>query len=157
DGHKHFSLGSVKEIADQVVTVNGLSKAYAMTGWRLGFATGPRWVIEAMGRLQSQAVSHPSSISHRAAIEALTGPQDSVEMMRQAFQRRRDLVTSLLKDIPDISFTHPAGAFYVFFNVEAYLGRRMPSGKVVEASDEICHMLLEEYGIALVSGTSFGD
>lgn len=157
DGRKHFSLGSVKEIADQVVTINGLSKAYAMTGWRLGFATGPRWAIDAMGRLQSQAVSHPSSISQRAAIEALTGPQDSVEMMRQAFQRRRDLVVELMSDIPDISFTRPAGAFYIFFNVTPYIGRTMPSGKVVTMADDICEMLLEEFGIALVSGSGFGD
>jgi aspartate aminotransferase len=157
DGRKHFSIGSVAEIADQVVTINGLSKAYAMTGWRLGFATGPRWAIEAMGRLQSQAVSHPSSISQKAAIEALTGPQDSVEMMRQAFQRRRDLVVELMKDIPEISFTHPAGAFYIFFNVAPYIGRRMPSGNLVSSADDICEMLLEQFGLALVSGSGFGD
>ena len=157
DGRQHFSLGSVPEIAEQVITINGLSKAYAMTGWRLGFATGPRWAIEAMGRLQSQAVSHPSSISQRAAMEALTGPQDSVEMMRQAFQRRRDLVVSLMREIPDISFTHPAGAFYIFFNVSAYIGRTMPSGKPAATADEICEMLLEQFGIALVSGSGFGD
>lgn len=157
DGRKHFSLGAVPEIADQVVTINGLSKAYAMTGWRLGFATGPRWAIDAMGRLQSQAVSHPSSISQRAAMEALTGPQDSVEMMRQAFQRRRDLVVSLMHEIPDISFTHPAGAFYIFFNISAYIGRTLPSGKKVTVADEICEMLLEQFGIALVSGSGFGD
>ncbi len=157
DGREHFSLGSVPEIAEQVVTINGLSKAYAMTGWRLGFATGPYWAIEAMGRLQSQAVSHPSSISQRAAMEALTGPQDSVEMMRQAFQRRRDLVVDLMREIPDISFTHPAGAFYIFFNVSAYIGRTLPSGKKVTVADEICEMLLDQFGIALVSGSGFGD
>lgn len=157
DGRKHFSIGSVEEIADQVITINGLSKAYAMTGWRLGFATGPRWAIEAMGRLQSQAVSHPSSISQRAAIEALTGPQDSVEMMRQAFQRRRDLVTELMRDIPGISFTHPAGAFYIFFNVEAYIGKMTPSGNIAGSADDVCEMLLETFDLALVSGSGFGD
>lgn len=100
DGGQHFSLGACEEIADQVITVNGLSKAYAMTGWRLGFATGPKWVIDAMIRLQSQAVSHPSSISQKAAIEAITGPQESIEMMRRAFQERRDLVVGLLEKVP---------------------------------------------------------
>ncbi len=157
DGIKHFSLGSVAEIADQVITVNGLSKAYAMTGWRLGFATGPKWAIYAMARLQSQAVSHPSSISQRAAMEALTGPQDSVEMMRQAFQERRDLVTELMQTVPHISFTKAEGAFYVFFNVSYYLGKSMPDGTIVHTADELCVMLLETFGIALVSGTSFGD
>ena len=157
DGNVHFSLGSVPEIADQVITVNGLSKAYAMTGWRLGFATGPRWAIEAMGRLQSQAVSHPSSISQKAAIEALTGPQDSVAMMREEFQRRRDLVVSLLRDIPGISFTHPQGAFYVFFNIASYIGKRMPHGGIVNGAYDICEMLLDEHGLALVSGDAFGN
>jgi len=157
DGIKHFSLGSVKKIADQVITVNGLSKAYAMTGWRLGFATGPKWAIYAMARLQSQAVSHPSSISQRAAMEALTGPQDSVEMMRKAFQERRDLVTELMSTVPHISFTKAEGAFYVFFNVSYYLGKSMPDGTIVHTADELCVMLLETFGIALVSGTSFGD
>jgi aspartate aminotransferase len=157
DGIKHFSLGSVKEIADQVITVNGLSKAYAMTGWRLGFATGPKWAISAMARLQSQAVSHPSAISQRAAIEALTGPQDSVEMMRQAFQERRDLVTELMLTVPHISFTKAQGAFYVFFNVSYYLGMTAQDGKKINTSDELCEMLLETFGIALVSGSGFGD
>jgi aspartate aminotransferase len=157
DGIKHFSLGSVEEIADQVITVNGLSKAYAMTGWRLGFATGPKWAIYAMARLQSQAVSHPSAISQRAAIEALTGPQDSVEMMRKAFEERRDLVTELMQAVPHISFTKAEGAFYVFFNVSYYLGKSMPDGTIVHTADELCVMLLETFGIALVSGTSFGD
>lgn len=157
DGIKHFSLGSVKEIADQVITVNGLSKAYAMTGWRLGFATGPKWAISAMARLQSQAVSHPSAISQRAAIEALTGPQDSVEMMRQAFQERRDLVTELMHTVPHVSFTKAQGAFYVFFNVSHYLGKNAQDGTKINTSDELCELLLETFGIALVSGSGFGD
>ncbi len=156
DGRKHFSLGSIPEIADQVVTVNGLSKAYAMTGWRLGYATGPEWIINAMGRLQSQAVSHPSSISQKAGIEALTGPQESVELMRQEFQRRRDLVVSLMKDIPGISFSMPRAAFYVFFSIASYIGKKLPSGKVILSGEDICEMLLEDHGLALVPGNAFG-
>jgi aspartate aminotransferase len=157
DDYKHFSIGSIPSIADQVVTVNGLSKAYSMTGWRLGYATGPRWAIEAMGRLQSQLVSHPSSISQKAAIEALTGPQDSIEMMRLEFQKRRDLVCSLMREIPGISFTEPRGAFYVFFKIESYLGKSSRSGKQMESAYDICEMLLEQESLALVSGDAFGE
>ncbi|MEI8134852.1 MAG: pyridoxal phosphate-dependent aminotransferase [bacterium] len=156
DGRKHFSLGSIPEIADQVVTVNGLSKAYSMTGWRLGYATGPKWIIEAMGRLQSQAVSHPSSISQKAAIEALTGPQESIEVMRQEFQNRRDLVVSLLKEVPEITFSYPMAAFYVFFNISAYIGKKLPNGKIISGGEDICQMLLEDHGLALVPGGAFG-
>jgi len=156
DGRKHFSLGSIPEIANQVVTVNGLSKAYAMTGWRLGYATGPEWIISAMGRLQSQAVSHPSSISQKAGIEALTGPQESVELMRQEFQRRRDLVVSLMNEIPDISFSIPKAAFYVFFSVASYIGKKLPSMKTIRSGEDICEMLLEDHGLALVPGNAFG-
>jgi aspartate aminotransferase len=156
DGRKHFSLGSIPEIADQVVTVNGLSKAYAMTGWRLGYATGPHWIIEAMGRLQSQAVSHPSSITQKAAIEALTGPQESVETMRAAFERRRDLVVSLMQGIPNISFSFPKAAFYVFFDISSYIGKKLPNGKIIAGGEDICQMLLEDHGLALVPGHAFG-
>jgi aspartate aminotransferase len=156
DGRKHFSLGSIPEIKDQVVTVNGLSKAYAMTGWRLGYATGPEWIINAMGRLQSQAVSHPSSITQKAGIEALTGPQESVEIMRKEFEHRRDLVVSLMKDIPGITFSMPKAAFYVFFNIASYIGKKLPNGKVISGGEDICQMLLEDHGLALVPGHAFG-
>jgi len=156
DGRKHFSLGSIPEIAHQVVTVNGLSKAYAMTGWRLGYATGPQWIIEAMGRLQSQAVSHPSSISQKAAIEALTGPQESIEIMRKEFELRRDIVVSLMKEIPGITFSHPKAAFYVLFNIGSYIGKKLPSEKIISGGEDICQMLLEDHGLAIVPGHAFG-
>lgn len=155
DGRKHFSLGSIGEIADQVVTVNGLSKAYAMTGWRLGYATGPKHVIEAMNRLQSQAVSHPSSVSQKAAITALTGPQDTVEAMRQRFEKRRDMITSALREVPGISFSLPKAAFYVFFDISSFIGKRV-NGSMINDSDDVCQYLLEDFGIALVPGTAFG-
>jgi len=156
DGRKHFSIGSIPEIADQVVTVNGLSKAYAMTGWRLGYATGPEWIIEAMGRLQSQAVSHPSSITQKAAIEALTGPQESIEIMRKEFERRRDIVVSLMKEIPGITFSYPKAAFYVLFNISSYIGKKLTNGKTILGGEDICQMLLEDHGLAIVPGHAFG-
>jgi aspartate aminotransferase len=156
DGRKHFSLGSIPEIADQVVTVNGLSKAYAMTGWRLGYATGPQWIIEAMGRLQSQAVSHPSSISQKAAIEALTGPQESIEIMRKEFENRRDIVVSLMKEIPGITFSHPKAACYLLFKIGSYIGKKLPNGKIISGGEDICQMLLEDHGLAIVPGHAFG-
>ena len=156
DGRKHFSLGAIREIQDQVITVNGLSKAYAMTGWRLGYATGPAFVIEAMNRLQSQAVSHPSSISQRAAMVALTGPQDTVETMRVRFEARRDLIVRLLNDIPGIRFSVPRAAFYVFFDISSFIGRTSSTGKRITSSEDICEILLEEFGLALVPGTAFG-
>jgi aspartate aminotransferase len=157
DDNKHFSLGAFEEIADQVITVNGLSKAYAMTGWRLGYATGPKWIVDAMIRMQSQAVSHPSSISQKAAVEAISGPQDSVEMMRQAFQRRRDLAVKLMSEIPNISFSKPKGAFYIFFDISKYIGRSNPAGRMMMGGYDICEYLLEALGLALVAGDAFGD
>jgi aspartate aminotransferase len=157
DGRKHFSIGSIDAIADQVITVNGLSKAYAMTGWRCGYATGPKPVIDAMNRLQSQAVSHPSSITQCAAIEALSAPQDMVEEMRAAFERRRDLVVRLMSDIPNISFLKPKGAFYIFFDVSSFIGKSTASGVRILSAEDICLDLLERHGIALVPGNSFGN
>ena len=156
DGRKHFSLGSIEEIADQVITVNGLSKAFAMTGWRLGYATAPKDIMEAMNRLQSQAVSHPSSISQMAAIEALSGSQDSIEAMRTAFQKRRDLVVKLLSDIPGIIYSTPQAAFYVFIDLSNFLGAKLLNGSVVYSADDIADSLLEDHGLALVSGSGFG-
>ncbi|HET6510561.1 MAG TPA: pyridoxal phosphate-dependent aminotransferase [Candidatus Kapabacteria bacterium] len=156
DGRKHFSIGAIDSIKDQVITVNGLSKAYAMTGWRCGYATGPKQVIDAMNRLQSQAVSHPSSITQCAAIAALSSPQDKVGEMRQAFQQRRDLVVKLMREIPGIVFTDPKAAFYVFFDISSFIGKKLPNGTVVRSGEDICLMLLEEQGLALVPGGAFG-
>jgi aspartate aminotransferase len=150
DGNRHFSIGSIAEIADQVITINGVSKAYSMTGWRIGFATASARIMDAMNRVQAQMVSHPSSISQRAALAALTGPQDSVELMRAAFERRRDLVVELAAAIPGITFARPEAAFYLFFDVTHYLNDALPT------ADALCVMLLEEFGIGLVSGDAFG-
>jgi aspartate aminotransferase len=156
DGRKHFSIGAIDAIADQVVTVNGLSKAYAMTGWRCGYATGPKQVIDAMNRLQSQAVSHPSSITQCAAIEALSQSQEMVEEMRSAFERRRDLVVKMMSDIPGIHFTQPKGAFYIFFDISSFIGKSTSKGMRIRSAEDICLGLLDEHGIALVPGNAFG-
>jgi aspartate aminotransferase len=156
DGRKHFSIGSIDAIADQVITVNGLSKAYAMTGWRCGYATGPKPIIDAMNRLQSQAVSHPSSITQCAAIEALSQSQAPVEEMRAAFEERRNLVARLMSDIPGIRFAEPKAAFYVFFDISSFIGKSTSAGVRIRSAEEICLMLLEDHGIALVPGNAFG-
>jgi aspartate aminotransferase len=156
DGRKHFSIGSIPAIADQVVTVNGFSKAYAMTGWRCGYATGPKHVIDAMNRLQSQAVSHPSSITQCAAVAALSGDQTCVEEMRKEFEHRRDVVVQLMSEIPHIKFAHPKAAFYVFFDISYFIGRSLPNGGLIESAEDICLMLLEDQGVALVPGNAFG-
>lgn len=156
DERKHFSIGSIEAIAEQVITVNGLSKAYAMTGWRCGYATGPKQIIDAMNRLQSQAVSHPSSITQCAAIEALSQSQEMVEEMRKAFERRRDLVVRLMSDIPGIHFLKPKGAFYIFFDVSSFIGKSDKLGKRIRSAEDICLGLLEDHGIALVPGNAFG-
>jgi aspartate aminotransferase len=150
DDNRHFSIGSIPEIADRVITINGVSKAYSMTGWRIGFATATTEIMDAMNRVQAQMVSHPSSISQRAALAALTGPQESVEAMRVAFERRRDLVISLASDVRDITFDIPQAAFYLFFDASAYLGAS------IATADALCEMLLEEFGVGLVSGDAFG-
>lgn len=150
DGNRHFSLGSISEIADRVITIDGVSKAYAMTGWRIGFANATPHIMDAMNRVQAQMVSHPSSISQRAALAAITGPQESVEVMRAAFERRRDLVMQLAADIPGIAYAKPEGAFYLFFDASSYLGENCAT------TDALCERLLEEHGIGLVAGDAFG-
>lgn len=150
DDNLHFSIGSIPEIADRVITINGVSKAYSMTGWRIGFATANENIMDAMNRVQAQMVSHPSSISQRAALAALAGPQESVESMRKAFERRRDLVMTLAANIPGIRYARPQAAFYLFFDVSSYLSDAYPD------ADALCIMLLEDFGVGLVSGEAFG-
>ena len=146
-----------EEVRARTILVNGVSKAYAMTGWRIGWTLGPAELIAAIGKLQSQETSNPCSISQYAAIEALTGPQDCVEEMRRAFATRRESALSLLRDIPGVSFADPDGAFYVFFRVSDHFGR--PLGEHRKTSDDstaFCTHLLEDAHVALVTGDAFG-
>jgi aspartate aminotransferase len=156
DGMKHVSAASLSDDARRhVVTINGLSKTYAMTGWRIGYAAGPRDVIRAATNLQSNTTSAPNSIAQKAALEALTGPQDSVPEMRSAFDQRRRLLVAGLNDIPGVSCLMPQGAFYAFADCRALLGKSY-RGRRVETSLELCDALLDQVQVALVPGSAFG-
>ncbi|MDE6049325.1 MAG: pyridoxal phosphate-dependent aminotransferase [Paramuribaculum sp.] len=148
------SLGSFPEIADRVVVVNGVSKAYAMTGWRIGFIAAPMPIAKAVSKLQSQYTSNPSSIAQKAAEAAYTGSQECIEEMRKAFERRRDLVVSLAKEIPGIEVNVPQGAFYLFPKVSAYFGKRF-GDRVIENDTDLAMYLLEEGHVATVAGEAF--
>lgn len=144
------------EVQALTVIVSGASKAYAMTGWRIGWTLGPVHVTRAMDDLQSQETSNPCSVSQYAALAALKGSQDSVREMHQQFIKRREYVLSRLKKIPGLSFADPGGAFYAFFNVSSYFGKKLRGGRVVNDATEFCSALLEEVHVALVTGDAFG-
>lgn len=144
------------EVAERTVIVNGVSKAYAMTGWRIGWTLACEELTAAMTKLQSQETSNPCSISQHAAIAALEGSQDCVEEMRAEFAKRREFVLGRLGDIPDISLAEPGGAFYAFINVGRHFNRPLGSGKTVSNSSDFCTALLEDAHVALVTGDAFG-
>ncbi|MGQ1890665.1 pyridoxal phosphate-dependent aminotransferase [Thermophagus sp. OGC60D27] len=153
---KHYSLASFEEMKDRVIIVNGVSKGFAMTGWRLGYIAAPQWIASACSRLQGQYTSGTSTISQRAALAAINGPLDETLKMVDAFKRRRDLVLELAKDIPDLKINKPAGAFYLFPNISAFLGKSY-NGKIIQNSKDLSFYLLEEGHVATVSGTAFGS
>ncbi len=157
-GHEFRSFASFGDDVKAVtITVSGVSKAYAMTGWRIGWTLGPAELIKAMDTLQSQETSNPCSVSQHAAIAALTGPQEAVETMRAKFEERRSLVLSRLRELPDVSFAEPGGAFYVFFDVSKHFGKRLgASQRVAETATDFCTQLLEDAHVALVTGDAFG-
>lgn len=148
------SIAQFESVRDRCVIINGVSKAYAMTGWRIGFVAGPKWVIKAVSKLQGQYTSGCSSIAQKAAEAAFAGPQDCVEEMRQAFERRRDLIISLMSEIPGISLTKPDGAFYVMPEVSSYFGKRF-GDKVIRNDGDLALYLLEEGHVSGVSGAAF--
>lgn len=156
DGAKHFSIGSIKSIADQVITVNGVSKAYAMTGWRIGYLGANKKIVEAAAKVQSQATSNATSISQRAAVMALSGPMADIEMMVAEFRRRRDYMAEQLGKIPHLEFESPKGAFYLFPYVDKYLGKRY-NGKLIRDDTALCQFYLEEEGVATIPGSAFGS
>ena len=143
-------------IADRILTVNGVSKAYCMTGWRIGYGHGPSWLIEAMSTIQSQSTSNPSSISQAAAVEALNGPQDFIAKHNVIFQRRRDMVVRLLNECPGITCLKPQGAFYVYPSCAGTLGRTTPKGKQINNDFDFATALLDEKLVAVVPGEAFG-
>jgi aspartate aminotransferase len=141
---------------DRTLTCNGVSKAYAMTGWRLGYAAGPVALIRAMGTIQSQSTSNPCSISQHAALEALSGPQDFLAPNRKLFQGRRDLVVSMLNQAKGIRCPRPEGAFYVYPDISGCIGKATPAGTVILNDEIFATALLEETGVAVVFGAAFG-
>jgi len=151
------SIASFPEMKDRVVIINGVSKAYAMTGYRIGFCAAPTWIAKAVTKLQGQYTSGCSSIAQKAAEAAYVGSQECVETMRQAFERRRDLIFGLVQEIPGFKLTKkPQGAFYVFPEVNSLYGKKTPAGKVINNGDELAMYILEEGHVAGVSGDSFG-
>jgi len=142
-------------LRDRTITMNGCSKAWAMTGWRIGFAGAPLALAKAMDKLQSQSTSNTSSVSQAAAVEALNGPQESVEAMRKVYEKRRDLVVGLLNKAPGIHCIVPDGAFYVFPSVHGCLGKTTASGKRIETDEDFVTALLEDEGVAAVHGSAF--
>ena len=140
---------------EKTIIVNGVSKAYAMTGWRLGYAIGPKDVISAADTVQSHSTSNASSIAQYAALKALTGPNDDIEMMRQEFEKRRDYIFQRLCNIKDLSCVKPIGAFYVFPNVKAFIGQSV-NGKVINNDYDLALYLLEDAKVSLMPGSAFG-
>ncbi|MBS1192130.1 MAG: aspartate aminotransferase, partial [Nitrospirae bacterium] len=156
DGFKHYSIASLgPEIKDLTIVVNGVSKSHAMTGWRIGFAAGPKDVITAMANIQSQSTSNPASISQKAALEALRGPQDFIPVMNAEFDKRRKYMVGRLNAMEGISCLMPVGAFYAFPNVAKLYGKSF-GGKTIKNSADLAAYLLESAKAALVSGDSFG-
>lgn len=154
---KHESIAQFEEIRDRVVIVNGVSKAYAMTGWRIGWIAAPLWIAKACNKLQGQYTSGPCSVAQKAAEAAYTGSQQCIADMRAAFQRRRDLVISLVKDIPGLQVNIPDGAFYVFPKCSSFFGKTTPNGKVINDAADLAMYLLEEGHVACVGGGAFGS
>ncbi|RHP66922.1 pyridoxal phosphate-dependent aminotransferase [Bacteroides sp. OF04-15BH] len=153
---KHESIAQFEEIKDRVVIINGVSKAYAMTGWRIGFIAGPEWIVKGCNKLQGQYTSGPCSVSQKAAEAAYTGSQECVEVMRQAFERRRDLIVELAKEIPGLEVNKPQGAFYLFPKCSSYFGKK-DGDRVINTSTDLALYLLEVGHVATVGGDDFGS
>ncbi len=157
DDFKFFSLAEVvPELKDRILTVNGVSKAYAMTGWRIGYAGGPKHLITAMSKLQSQSTSNPSSISQAAALAALEGPEEFLLERNERFKTRRDMVVKMLNECNGLSCIKPSGAFYVYPSCSGIIGKSSKEGKLIENSIDFSAYLLESAGVAVVPGSAFG-
>ena len=156
ENFKFFTIAQVKELEDRILTMNGVSKAYAMTGWRIGYGAGPKELIKAMAKIQSQSTTNPSSISQAAAVEALNGKQDFIVERSKSFQQRRDFVLKELKSIKGISCLKPKGAFYVFPSCSNLLQKEDLNGRLLKTDNDFVESLLENQGIAVVQGSAFG-
>jgi aspartate aminotransferase len=151
----HISIGSFPEVKDQTVTVNGFSKGYAMTGWRLGYMGGPQWLSDACNKVQGQITSGANSFSQKAATFALQTKLPETELMKAAFLKRRDMVLQLLQEIPGVKVNLPLGAFYIFPDISAYFGKKSDKMEINNATD-FCDYILQEAYVAVVSGAAFG-
>ena len=157
DNFKFKTIAQINpKLVNQTLTINGVSKAYAMTGWRIGYAAGSKSLIKAMGKLQSQSTSNPSSISQAASVEALNGDQSFLESRADVFKKRRDFVVKALNEMNGISCTVPQGAFYVFPSCKDLFGKKTSEGKIIENDEDFVTALLETVGVAVVQGSAFG-
>ena len=153
---KHTSMAEFADIKERVVIVNGVSKAYAMTGWRIGFIAAPEWIVKGCNKLQGQYTSGPCSVSQKAAEVAFAGPQECVEDMRQAFERRKNLIVRLAREIPGLEVNEPQGAFYLFPRCSSFFGKRC-GDRVINSSSDLAMYLLEVGHVATVGGDAFGS
>ena len=153
---KHASMAQFDDIKDRVVIINGVSKAYAMTGWRIGFVAAPEWIVKGSNKLQGRYTSGPCSVSQKAAEAAWNGPQDCVEEMRKAFERRKNLIVKLTKEVPGLEVNNPEGAFYLFPKCSSYFGKA-DGDRVINNSTDLAMYLLEVGHVATVGGDAFGS
>ena len=157
DDFEYCTIAQIEpRLYERTLTVNGVSKAYCMTGWRIGYGAGPKELIRAMGAIQSNSTANPCSISQAAAIEALNGPQDFIPVHNRSFKERRDLVVDWLNRVPGLHCPLPEGAFYVYPSCAGLLGKRAPSGETIETDEDFVKYLLAAEGVAVVHGTAFG-
>ena len=156
EGFKFFTIAQIEGLKERVLTMNGVSKAYSMTGWRIGYAAGPKEIIKAIAKIQSQSTTNPSSISQAASVEALSGTQDFIKIRADSFQERRDFVVQALNDIDGIECLNPDGAFYVFPSCKGLMGKKDTNGKEIKSDTDFVQSLLENSGIAVVQGSAFG-
>ncbi len=154
---KHQSIAQFEGMKERAIIVNGVSKAYAMTGWRIGYIAAPEWIVKGCNKLQGQYTSGPCSVSQKAAEFAYTSSQECIEQMRQAFERRRDLIVKLAKDIPGLEVNVPEGAFYLFPKCSSFYGKQTPDGQTIGNSTDLAMYLLEKGHVATVGGDAFGD
>ena len=156
EGFKFFTIAQIEGLKDRVLTMNGVSKAYSMTGWRIGYAAGPKEIIKAIAKIQSQSTTNPSSISQAAAVEALNGTQDFIKERATSFQSRRDFVVKALNEIEGIECLNPDGAFYVFPSCKGLIGKKDSNGNNIKKDTDFVQSLLENNGVAVVQGSAFG-
>ncbi|MBD1170795.1 pyridoxal phosphate-dependent aminotransferase [Pelagibacterales bacterium SAG-MED02] len=156
EGFKFFTIAQIEGLKERVLTMNGVSKAYSMTGWRIGYAAGPKEIIKAIAKIQSQSTTNPSSISQAASVEALSGTQDFIKKRADSFQERRDFVVKALNDIEGIECLNPDGAFYVFPSCKGLMGKKDTNGKEIKSDTDFVQSLLDNSGIAVVQGSAFG-